>query len=262
MMTRAARTAIRRSLQAHGGLYTAAATAEMFVRYVIRRPHDEDFTVFRGLTSPVLFADVGANRGQSALSVAAVCRVRHRIVSFEPNPENLPHLRWVRRVLGDRFTYFPYGIGSEPAALPFYVPVRGSHRVTGEGSFDRMNVLRASDRLGGGYDVDTLALTVRTFDSFELTPDVVKLDIQGFELDALRGMTATLQRAQPLLLIEANDAHDDDILAHLHGMNYTRYRRDPAWSRLVVSEGEQRAANWFFATPVTRRRFPQLFDRP
>jgi hypothetical protein len=43
----------------------------------------------------------------------------------------------------------------------------------------------------------------------------VKLDVQGMELDALRGMTDTLRRFKPMLVIEVHRGVNRDILLKL-----------------------------------------------
>ena len=251
---------VKRLLKQHAGLYDAAATAHTIARYARRRPHETDFHVFRHLEEPVVFADIGANRGQSALSLASVSTLKHRIVSFEANRRNERYLRLARWVLGPRFTYHLCGLGQEPATKTFFVPCQGNRRLTGEGSFNRANVLAAGRRIDGSFRIEEETFQIRRFDSFGLEPDVVKIDVQGFELEVLIGMEEILESVAPLLLIEANPSTDASIGSFVEQFGYGRYRREPARSRLVPAQADHRPLNWFYAAGATASRLPGLFE--
>ena len=247
-------------LKHHAGLYDAAATAHTIARYLRHRPHESDFHVFRHLHEPVVFADIGANRGQSALSLASVSPVKHRIVSFEANRGNERYLRLARWVLGPRFSYHLCGLGQEPATKTFFVPCQGNRRLTGEGSFNRANVLAAGHRIDGAFRIEEETFQIRRFDSFGLQPDVVKIDVQGFELEVLNGMEEILASMAPLLLIEANPSSDAPIGSFVEQFGYGRFRREPNRSTLVPAVSDHRPLNWFYATDATASRLPGLFD--
>ena len=61
---------------------------------------------------------------------------------------------------------------------------------------------------------ETIVVPVRTLDSFEFERvDAIKIDVEGAELDVLRGATATLERAHPLLLVEIEQRHHAGSIA-------------------------------------------------
>jgi FkbM family methyltransferase len=248
-------------LRDHRAAYDAAAVAQMVARYAARLPHDPDFRLFRRLDAPVLFVDVGANRGQSVLSFRAMAPRGARIVSFEANPENGRYLGAIRRLLGPRFEYHLCGLGEATATEEFFVPVRGRRRVTGEGSFSAASVAAASSRIGSGYEVATHSFSIRRFDSFGIVPDIVKIDVQGDELRVLKGMgDDVLQDHQPLLMIEANPARDGAIADHLGARGYRRFQRSDA--DLLRPPSADSPLNWFYAGPTTESRLPTLFEAP
>jgi FkbM family methyltransferase len=255
----AARRRAKELLRDHRAAYDAAAVAQMLVRDTFRVPHDPDFRLFRRLKAPVLFVDVGANRGQSVLSLSAMSRRGHRIVSFEANPENGRYLSMIRRLVGPRFEYHLCGLGEAEAVEEFFVPVRGTRRVTGEGSFHAANVAAASRRIGSGYEVATHCFTIRRFDSFGIVPDIMKIDVQGDELRVLKGMGDVLERHQPLLMIEANPSQDGAIGDHLAARGFRRLQRSDDDLLRTPSAGS--ALNWFYAGPATESRLPALFER-
>jgi hypothetical protein len=76
-------------------------------------------------------------------------------------------------------------------------------------------------------------------DNLNLAPDFIKIDIQGFELQALRGGHRTLERHRPALLIETPG---DEIIQYLSNFCYQSYVYQGG--RLV--EGHQHGRNSFF----------------
>ena len=78
------------------------------------------------------------------------------------------------------------------------------------------------------------ALLARTIDSMDLPPiDVCKMDIEGSEESALRGMAATLARSPNLrLLIECNGLSDQASLTALlrtHFAHISKAGRHNLW---------------------------------
>jgi hypothetical protein len=55
--------------------------------------------------------------------------------------------------------------------------------------------------------------------------DVIKIDVEGWELDVLRGATVTLERHRPLLYIEAMQNQFDAVRAHLSAAGYVCWKR-------------------------------------
>lgn len=60
-----------------------------FFNFVLKKVHEQDFNAFKliGDQDSPFFLDVGANAGQSALSIFTV-KPNAKIVSFEPNTSN------------------------------------------------------------------------------------------------------------------------------------------------------------------------------
>lgn len=241
-------------------LYNGAAVGAMALRLKLGLPHEVDYEVFRHLRNTVCFVDGGANRGQSAVSFGSVSRLPHRIVSFEANARNEPYLEFTRRLIGPRFTYHLCGLGQEQSFQTFYVPVQGSRRITTEGSFRRAVVVAASRRIEGPYEIGEETFEVRTLDSFDVRPDIVKLDVQGLELEVLRGMEQIFEHGSPLLMLEASQLGDDAIGRHLSRFGYQRWRaRGPEWL-LTRAPLPGRPLNWFYASEATVGMFPELFE--
>jgi len=53
-------------------------------------------------------------------------------------------------------------------------------------------------------------------------PDLVKIDVEGFELEVLKGMAKTIQKQAPILFVAIDDKNNrDSILSILADFNYS-----------------------------------------
>ena len=137
------------------------------------------------------YVDVGTNRGQ-VLAQAALVAPRARLTAFEPVPALAAQLR----------SSFP-ALDCRELALG---ATEGSAEFTHFRKLDGWSGLRRSPEISDERGApEQIQVRVSTLDR-ELAggpaPDVVKIDVEGGELDVLRGGRETLARARPLLLLE------------------------------------------------------------
>jgi FkbM family methyltransferase len=181
-------------------------------RYVLRRPvtHGGDFAgLGRLATTDGLFLDVGASSGTSAMSFRVFNR-RSPILSIEPNRVLEPELRLVRRIV-PRFDYLIAAAGDRRGTVSIYVPSYKGVPLTAYSSASRADLLSEGSGLRDwlGERVTSRHLRVEEvispmlpLDELELSPAAIKIDVEGSELSVLRGLSATLERSHPVLLIE------------------------------------------------------------
>ncbi|KYH27947.1 hexuronic acid methyltransferase AglP [Halalkalicoccus paucihalophilus] len=153
--------------------------------------------------------DVGANTGVYALSVAAEYP-ESTVVALEPNPRIAETLRANVAVSGfdERIRSLEVGLGAEDGSLPFH---RSSYHELS--SFNRFNAERFGARV-----VDIEEVPIRTLDSLvdggEVPPpDHLKVDVEGFGLDVLRGAREVLATHRPFVYVEPharNEGESDD----------------------------------------------------
>lgn len=215
-----ARDRLKTELTRWPSLYERSRRPYAVGRFWLRRPHDDDYRVFgmfpqrRGV-----FLDVGANAGMSALSF----RIYNKtcpIVSVEPNPFHEADLRFAGR-LARPFSYRLWAAGAREDELTLHVPVFRGVPITAEASLLREQVEGSSSlrkRIGDAMDSDELEIVVRRvpvrpLDRLGVDPAFVKLDVQGFEHQALIGMTDTIARARPILLVERPEPDVDALLS-------------------------------------------------
>jgi FkbM family methyltransferase len=142
--------------------------------------------------------DVGANVGETLLNFARLVGERGQVIGFEINPST--YGRCIRNISLNPFKnvrLFDVGLGSESGSLAL---ARPNARNSGE---DRIA------QKGGQSGID---VTVTTMDSFVAEHalarvDLVKIDVEGFEMNVLRGARETLERFRPRLFIEVSDGN-------------------------------------------------------
>ncbi|MFC7263057.1 FkbM family methyltransferase [Streptomyces lutosisoli] len=138
-----------------------------------------------GVDEPVIF-DVGANYGQWAAAMTSVlgCR-QHRMYLFEP--QQACHEALVERLSAGR-VLIPVALGAESGTTTMYAASRGCSEAS-----------TYAPRRAGGRDLATHRdiVTVTTVDQ-EVARlgldriDLMKIDVEGAELDVLRGAEAVL----------------------------------------------------------------------
>jgi FkbM family methyltransferase len=206
-----------------------------------QRPHEADFTLFRHLPWPQgLFLDLGAHAGQSAASFHLM-QPAWDILAFEPDPALAPSLRLLARLLRGRLRVRHEGVAERRGMATLLVPWAAGRRIPGEASFDRDSLMhhgptrRRLATLAGGAQprLRSIQRPVVRLDDLDLRPEAIKLDLQGGELAALRGMMATLERQHPLILME-NNRHSRPIADLLEPLGYRPWNWDPGRQCLVA----------------------------
>ncbi len=175
--------------------------------------------------------DVGANVGFYTLLSSVLVGPSGHVVAFEPLPRNLAYLR--RHIELNRLgncTVLPLGVARRSGRSRFH---EGTNPSTGS--------LAAT----GGLEVSVCSLDELLTASAIPKPDIIKMDIEGGEADALRGSIRLLADCRPLVLLATHGAKPHaDCLALLRELGYKLKSID---SRTVEATDELLAA----AEPLT-----------
>lgn len=144
------------------------------------------------------FIDIGANCGMASLSAASAVGPGGRIIAFEPNPAiaAINQAAMSRNGLQSVVTLHNAAIADRNGEMDLYIPA-SNH---GEAS------LATDFRDRAGQKV-----SVRVSDGSELAAldciDLVKIDVEGFELTVVKSIAPTLERLKPFVISEVMDEH-------------------------------------------------------
>lgn len=187
--------------------------------------------------------DLGASRGQFALF--AVNRFPGaRVISFEPQPGPMADLK---NLLGDRVETHPLAIGAEP----------GTAEMNISKSDDSSSLLAIGSNqrkiFPGTEQVDSIEVEISTLDTVLETdivrPCLLKIDVQGLELEALKGAEQTLAQVDEALIecsfieLYEGQAMADEVISM---MLEAGLRLAGVYGAATDSEGRMVQADFFF----------------
>jgi FkbM family methyltransferase len=143
------------------------------------------------------FVDVGANEGMITLLGSRLVGDAGKVIAFEPNPVPREILeRSLRRNSIANVELHAAGLGDVEGELQLFVPRRNS----GEGSFT------APEDASAGY-YSSCPVWIGDAVIGERLPRLIKIDVEGFEAHVLRGLSGTLERARPIIVMEMIARH-------------------------------------------------------
>jgi FkbM family methyltransferase len=159
----------------------------------------------------MIFFDLGANIGLFTLLAARLVGEGGKVFSFEPDPENASRLRAnVARNNFNNVTIVEAGVWATSGKLKFLPgPVSSPDRACGR-------FVPEAESPGG---VATRCWALDDFTNNSPSPDGIKCDVEGAELEVLCGAEKLLKRAHPWILCEthspANNRAVGDFLGRL-----------------------------------------------
>ncbi|WP_029621016.1 FkbM family methyltransferase [Pseudorhizobium marinum] len=146
---------------------------------------------FLGISSPIEIVDIGASLAEEPIYKNILTEGYGRVTGFEPNPAEIEKLNAQKK---DYETYLPYFIGTGLDAT-FYETnwaLTGSLFEPNEKLLNKFSNLGEATTLVQKHSVQTHRLN----NVSEITDiDLLKMDIQGSELNALRNGTEKLRHA-------------------------------------------------------------------
>lgn len=179
--------------------------------------------IYALLAESRLFIDIGANVGFYSCFATAI-NPSIRVYSFEPNPniQRKLHNNISFNRAHERITVLPFGLGQESAESELFIP---PHSGSGAGSLRNLHPEEGS--------ATRIPVSIRSLD--ELFPsldcvDLLKIDIEGSELAAIRGGLDLIQRNRPVIVVELLrkwmqpfDSHPQDVLQTLVPLGYKSF---------------------------------------
>ena len=142
------------------------------------------------------FVDVGVNLGQTLLAVKSI-RPDWEYVGFEPNTYCIFYVMNVVKANDlDACTVYPFGIGESTGAMD----LRLNSLTGGEGSI--VAGFRSESQYKRRIKVPILGAEFLPHELMERKVGVLKVDVEGGELDVFRAMVPVLEKNKPLIISE------------------------------------------------------------
>ena len=189
-------------LLAHKILYLAYGDG-MGLMLFFKRPYEENERefVYKFLKPGMTFFDVGANQGIYTLLAGKQVGKKGKVFSFEPVPSQLKKLK--RNLKINRISNViaePLAVGIKNGTTNMYVCLNGDEALS--------SLHLPSEDINSKKDVILVKIT--TIDEYVKKNnikniDFVKIDVEGGELNVLKGMAETLKTIRPVFMCEVQD---------------------------------------------------------
>ncbi|MCX6189543.1 MAG: FkbM family methyltransferase [Bacteroidetes bacterium] len=196
-------------------------------RKLTRNKFDDIKFIFKQLgKEPQTIFDVGANIGYVSFQFRKRFSAAN-IFSFEPNPTVFSKLS--QSFFNDKKVHpINKGVGATNGILNFYKNNNsGTSSFLKPSTFHLKNLAKAFEEI----DIEVVNLTDYCMQNSIENVDVLKLDIEGFEIEALKGFhTFLVQKKVDIIYLEVNlsELYENqpvinDVITFLFGYNYLLY---------------------------------------
>ncbi|GBU08602.1 methyltransferase [Bacteroidales bacterium] len=203
---------------------------------------EEDETIFvqRYLSSGDTFFDIGANVGLFSLLAAPIVGEQGKIYAFEPTPKTFDRL--CENIDLNSFKAIKpiqVGLSDSKGKLSFNISTTG---------FDAWNSFAKLENLKGGQTIDVQTTSLDDFiaDNAIETSEIklIKIDVEGWELNVLKGAKNLLQSIEaPVLMLEFTESNAfsagcycGEIYDFVEDFGYKWYRYNSLNNELVYEQ--------------------------
>ena len=196
-------------------------------RYFYKFLGEADFEFFKfiEMDDDKIFIDVGANDGISALTFRLFNK-KNKILSFEPDTQHNKSLERVKKKM-ENFDFLNKGIGKSKEELTLYIPKCGNIYIGQLASVfkdeAKNNVAKIISKKNILEKVKVIEkkIDIISLDEMNLRPGAIKIDVEGYEYEAIQGAVDTIKKYEPILMIEVNDRSFEKIKNLLNELNYS-----------------------------------------
>ncbi|MFD2864308.1 FkbM family methyltransferase [Mucilaginibacter antarcticus] len=189
--------------------------------------------------------DIGANIGLQSLRMSLAVGAHGKVLAFEPLQylqEKFSKNTQLNRV--DNVTLFPFALADAAAEEDFKINTnswnQGTFTLSDKVSGDETQrvVIKVADDLNEVKALDRL--------------DLIKIDVEGFEYNVLRGLNQTLKQHKPRILFEYDENYwlragstMADCYQFLQALNYRFYQVSSVGCTPIANVAEVKSGNIF-----------------
>ena len=214
----------RKKVEVNPGVYIWAGLIDVIQRnLIVHAQWDPKIlrTLKMYLKPGATFLDIGANIGYFTLIASSLVGRSGTVVAFEPSLRAIELLSANLRLNQvQNVVIYSIAVGKESALGTFY---QATPNNIGASSLCQLASAVGIERVPV-YRLDDL------LEPMGFRPDVVKIDVEGFELDVIRGMEVLLRRSRPVVLCEVtvewiiNRGQDpNDMLKLMEDLGYSTF---------------------------------------
>jgi FkbM family methyltransferase len=187
--------------------------------------------------------DVGGHKGHLTMFFARQVGETGNVVTFEPNPHN--HATIIDHIELNGFSnvqVLQMGLGVRQESLEFVVPdsARGTASPEKQRTYADREGLQVFQ-----IDLDTMDHQIAVQNLTE--PNFVKIDVEGLEMEVLRGMTQTMSKNRPAILVELHGVREVEVVELLLDHNYRVHQVEDGID--ITRQNIQRVRGHLYATP-------------
>ncbi len=162
-----------------------------YIKFLLRRTSSPDADGFDFIQPGMLVFDVGANRGNYT---KLFLQKGATVISIEPQKECIAFLK-LRFAFSKKVEIVPFGAGAEPGEQKFLI---SSSDATSSMNPNWVDKVKASKRFSQWnvewkksvtVQLTTLDLLMKKYG----TPSYIKIDVEGFEMEVLKGLTQPVE---------------------------------------------------------------------
>ena len=167
--------------------------------------HNRGFNhLIRNLKSVDIFFDIGAHIGLVSLPAGKEMKRTAKVVSFEPSCKNFKHLKsHVENNSLEKIIILNHClVGEENCQRIFYSSKKESP----------MNSIVKSDHLNKYKKEKLMQITLDSFcHKSGLIPEVIKIDVEGAEINVLKGARNILKKYKPIIYLSVHPRHIKEL---------------------------------------------------
>jgi FkbM family methyltransferase len=205
-----------------GRIYLDITESPMMLARVVGRYEPEKHKALEIFLRPgSTFVDVGANKGDFSLVAGKVVGSEGRVLAFEPEPTNYKWMRRSVKLNGYRnVSLYQIALSDRNGQAPLYLGEKsGWHTLVSGQRFRGQGVIYVETRT-----LDSFLEQMHFVDHI----DVMKIDVEGAELQVLAGASATLGKAgNMVILIDVHpelDVHPRDVCEFLETKGFSLFQ--------------------------------------
>lgn len=166
---------------------------------------------------PVNFFDIGANYGTHSLLFLSQ---GIQAITFEPNPECKPIFMRFLELNSLKGQLENVAVGEKKSAAELVFPKNDTWNGSLQADYQQ--------ELSNYNDLISIKVEIITLDDYvseyNIRPDIIKIDTEGFELNVLQGARKTLMMSHPVVVFESNKPTErTSLFNELNSAGYSIY---------------------------------------